>query len=92
MSELVEVLVFDPHVHVVRSSCGTIVNGLKLKSFDKFKSTSPIKPQGTARWIPLKNLLFLRDDGDHDLKLVWMSCFFAVGKDETLSYLKASCE
>ena len=90
VSELVELLVFDPHVHVVRTSSSTLVNGLTLKNFQRFESTSPLRPQGTARWIPLNNILFLRD-GAQSKKLVWMSCFFAVGEDENLSHL-LECE
>ena len=90
VSELVELLVFDPHVHVVRTSSSTLVNGLTLKNFQRFESTSPLRPQGTARWIPLNNILFLQD-GAESKKLVWMSCFFAVGEDENLSHL-LECE
>ena len=101
VSELIEVLVFDPHVLITRGPRRK-ANGVKLRDFldddddddddDEegkcLACTSPIKPQGTARWIPLTNILFFREGDDlKEGKKVWMSCFFAVGEDSSLDYL-----
>lgn len=74
-----EVLVFDPHVLIRRNHPSH--GGLRLSHFDSgvanlhFRSTSPIRPEGCARWIPYENLLHL-PERSVSTRYVWMFCFF----------------